>query len=602
MRRAFPEISGRGLAALGTELPALAAIRVALTGGRSGKFHVPHPDLRRFSSDACRFAKPAAEASTHPLVEVFAQICKKCDIVLPKAPDALWRAAAFAAQRQDQLDRCRTDREPQTWLGYARHAARWAPGDEEQFRRWLDTARTDSTLAADAAVLADAWQQLAAQFRGFLEEYAAQCPEVEAYNGARDAVRRCADTDQRRELDQIGAAVGNLSRRRARMYEPEPRLDMWTLVCGVWLAARSRGRGAEQSADLTRAAVADELKGTRVRDVTQLPVPPRTPSDRHADPAAWADAELALWWPQAVTAACTRLEEEFEAESAAMSARLLLVRDWPLTGTRDTPVAYLAASPVLGPVVPYGHREVDDYVSWSGGDTSGPSYAAVVAAPAHLVAKLEREQAAQPSHYELRFTAGGPVTGGAADQAAAEALLRQAFPFLPGDGDREPSTPTDEVLEQRRARRAADRPRRDGAGEERTYRIASALRDGYGCWIPDSPQAPAELEEMAPWLRWSALRLDVLCGRDPEQHSWATLFGTLEAVDSAGIALNPGGRHLPLHVPVHRIVALTGAPHWERSQQTPALWQSYRLLPAPPKNPGPEPGRLRVVPGSDGAR
>ncbi|MFD6967213.1 hypothetical protein [Streptomyces sp. NPDC059949] len=602
MRRAFPELSGRGLAALAIELPALAEIRVALTGGRGGKFHVPHSDLRRYSSERCRFAKPAAEAATHRLAEVFEQICKKCDIVLPKAPDALWQAAAFAARRQDQLDRARADRDPQTWLGYARHAARWAPGDNEQFRRWLDTARTDSALTADAAVLAGAWEQLETQFRDFLDGYAARCPEVEAYNGARDALRRCADTDQRRELDQVGAAVGGLSRRRARMYEPEPHLDVWTLVCGVWLAARSRGRGAEQSANLVHAAVADELRGARVRDITQLPVPSATPGDQHADPAAWADAELALWWPRAVSAACARLEEEYEAESATLSARLLLVRDWPLTGTRDTPVAYLAASPVLGPVVPHGHREVDDYVSWSGGDTAGPSYAAVVAAPAHLVAKLEREQAAQPSRYEPRFTAGGPVAGGAADLLAAEALLRQAFPFLPGDGDREPSSPADEVIRQRRARRSADRRRRDEAGEERTYRIASALRDGYSCWIPDSPQALAELEEMASWLRWSALRLDVLCGRDADQPSWASLFGTLEAVDTGGIALNPGGRHLPLHVPVHRIVALTGAPHWERAQRTPALWQPYDLLPAPIADPGPGPGRLRVVPATDPAR
>ncbi|MFJ5851084.1 hypothetical protein [Streptomyces sp. NPDC092903] len=414
MRQAFPEMSGRGLAALAIELPALAAIRVALTGGRGGKFHVPHSDLRRYSSGRCRFAKPAAEATTHPLAEVFEQICKKCDIVLPKAPDALWQAAAFAARRQDQLDRARADRDPQTWLGYARHAARWAPGDNEQFRRWLDTARTDSALTADAAVLTGAWEQLEIRFRDFLDGYAARCPEVEAYNGARDAMRRCADTDQRRELDQVGVAVGGVPRRRARMYEPEPHLDVWTLVCGVWLAARSRGRGAEQSANLVHAAVADELRGARVRDITQLPVPPATPGDQHADPAAWADAELALWWPRAVSAACARLEEEYEAESATLSARLLLVRDWPLTGTRDTPVAYLAASPVLGPVVPHGHREVDDYVSWSGGDTAGPSYAAVVAAPAHLVAKLEREQAAQPSHYEPRFTAGGPVAGGEA--------------------------------------------------------------------------------------------------------------------------------------------------------------------------------------------
>lgn len=600
MERSFPAIPARGFTALGIELPALAEIPVALTGGRSGKFHVPHSDLRHFAFSRCRFAKPASEAATHPLIEVFDQICKKCDILLPKAPDALWRAAAFAAHRQELLDHAHADREPATWLGYARHTARRAPGDDEQYQRWLTNARTDPNLCADSAVLADAWTQLENRYRKFLEEYAAQCPTIEAYNGARDALRRCADTGERRELDRIAAAVGGPSRERARLYEPEARLELWTLLCGVWLAARSRGRGAAQAAELVRAAAGRELEGARVRDVTQLPTPPRTTGEKYPDPSAWSDAELALWWPRAVAGACARLEEEYEAESAEASARLLLVRDWPLTSTRDTPVAYLAASPVLGPVVPHGYREVEDYVSWSGGDVAGPAYAAVVAAPAHLVAKLEREQADQPSYLAPRFTAGSPAIGGAEDLTAAETLLRQAFPFLPGDGDSDPPTPVGDVVRQRRARLAAARPQRGATGEERTYRIAAGLRDGYESWVPQEPASLAELEEMTSWLRWSVLRVDVLCGRDPGQSSWASLFGTLESVDNGGIAFSPGGRHQPLRVPVTRIVALTGAPHWERTERTPALWKPYEPLPAPAADPGR--GGLHVVPAPDSAR
>ncbi|WP_406387353.1 hypothetical protein [Streptomyces sp. NBC_00887] len=112
---------------------------------------------------------------------------------------------------------------------YARHAARRAPGDDEQYQRWLTIARTDPNLSADSAVLADAWTQLEQRYRKFLEEYAAQCPTIEAYNGARDALRRCADTGERRELDRIAAAVGGLSRERARLYAPEARLELWTL-------------------------------------------------------------------------------------------------------------------------------------------------------------------------------------------------------------------------------------------------------------------------------------------------------------------------------------------------------------------------------------
>ncbi|MEU6406177.1 hypothetical protein [Streptomyces sp. NPDC046985] len=375
MDRSLPEISPRGLAGLDLVLPALAGIRIALTGGRgNAKFHVPPPDpgLRRYHPGTCQHSRPAAQAATYALLEVFGRVCKKCLIVLPSAPGALWRAAAFTARRREVLDRAEADREPRTWLGYARNAARHEPGDDEQLEQWLDQARTDAALAADADVLAGAWRRLTADHRVFLDAYAADCPEVEAYNGARDAVRRAAGSEQRRALDQVSAAVGKLSRTRERMYGPPPELDAGALVCGVWLAARSRGHSARRAADVAQDAAGAELAGARVVDVTRLPVPPRTTGSAHESPSAWADAELALWWPEAVTDLCTRLEEDFEAESADASSRLLLVRDWPLTGTRDAPVAYLAASPVLGPVVPHGYREVGDYVSWSGGDSAGP--------------------------------------------------------------------------------------------------------------------------------------------------------------------------------------------------------------------------------------
>ncbi|MFE3166647.1 hypothetical protein [Streptomyces sp. NPDC059224] len=350
------------------------------------------------SPGTCQYSKPADQAATYALLEVFGRVCKKCAIVLPTAPDALWRAAAFAAHRREVLDRALADHKPRTWLGHARNAARHDPGDDEQVEQWPQQARTDAALADDADTLADAWRRLTADHRAFLDAYAADCPEVEAYNGARDAVRRSTGFPQRRALDQVSAAVGKVSRTGERMYGPPPELDAGALVCGVWLAARSRSHSARRAADLARKAAGAELAGARVVDVTHLPVPPRTSGSGHESPSSWADAELALWWPDAVEQMCKRLEEDFEAESADATSRLLLVRNWPLTGTRDAPVAYLASSPVLGPVVPHGYREVGDYVSWSGGDTAGPSFSAVVAAPAHLVAKLEKEQAVQLSY------------------------------------------------------------------------------------------------------------------------------------------------------------------------------------------------------------
>ncbi|MFI5689668.1 hypothetical protein [Streptomyces sp. NPDC051636] len=84
-----------GLGAFRVHCPALAAIRVALTGGGGGRYHVPHSDLRRYSYGGCRYARPATDAATYPLFEMFGEICKKCSVSLTDAPDALWRASSI---------------------------------------------------------------------------------------------------------------------------------------------------------------------------------------------------------------------------------------------------------------------------------------------------------------------------------------------------------------------------------------------------------------------------------------------------------------------------------------------------------------------------
>ncbi|MFE7116607.1 hypothetical protein ACFU99_14460 [Streptomyces sp. NPDC057654] len=86
---------------------------------------------------------------------------------------------------------------------------------------------------------------------------------------------------------------------------------------------------------------------------------------------------------------------------------------------------------------------------------------------------------------------------------------------------------------------------------------------------------------------WSTLRIDVLCGPDGagDAGQWASVFGTLESVTAAGLGFSPGGRHRALHIPWHRIVALTGAPNWDRGHHAPDLWQPYERVEAPPPPP-----------------
>ncbi|MGW3930384.1 hypothetical protein ACWECC_20115 [Streptomyces microflavus] len=597
MTRSLPAISAQGFAALGVQLPALAAVRVALTGGRGGKYHVPPSDLRRYSYGGCRHARPAADAATYPLFEVFGEICKKCSVTLPGPPDALWRATAFATGRAAALQRARADRAARTWLGYARYAAQQQPGDEEQFEAWLKQARTDRKLAKDARTLSVARKELAAGFAEFLAGYAADCPQVDAYNGARDAVRRTAGSQERQVLDEVTAAVAGKSVRRARQYELEPQLAVWQLVSGVWLAARSRGLEADPAATSVHNAVSRELSGARVVDVCRLPAP-RTQGCGYASPSAWADAELALWWPRAVAETCARLEAEFEAEAAHTAPRLLLVHDWPLTSTRDTPVAYLAACPVVGPLVPFGYRRTG-YHSGAG-DTSGPSYSAVISAPGHIVAKLEKEQTAVQDRYNPpRFVAAGPVTGRRrADTSAALTLLRTAFPVLPGDSV--PDTVAEPVEEQRRARAATGYRHEPGDDGERASRIASSLAEGYGCWIPGGSEQTAFLKELGRWLSWQVLRVDMWCG--PEDGGvWASLYGTLDEVGDGKLMFKPGGEHHPVPIPLSRVVALAGAPRWDQNHpyREAPLWKLYE--PASPVEAAPVAAphrRMRVLPGA----
>ncbi|MFI1584685.1 hypothetical protein [Embleya sp. NPDC020630] len=567
---------------LGVELTGLAAVTIALTKGRS-KYHVPRADLRRSYTD-CRHAGEAKDAASYRLLEVFDAICKHCTVVLPPGAEALWRAAAAVAGHRARLARARDGDGARTWVAYARHAAHPAPGEDEQIRQWLVRAAGEEALAVDARLSTGAWESFLGERVAFLEEYAEGCPGIGAYDGARQAVERARRSPEQAMCDQVSAAVSGPIRGYAVWRRD---LDVWSTTSRAWLVARSRGASARTAAEFARDAAAGELAGAHVRDVTRLPPVAATCGASHAGPAEWANAELAAWWPTVVGAACERLEAAFEEEGGDGSSRLLLIRDWPLTGARDEPIAYLAACPTLGPVLAFGTHRVDEY----GGRSRGLSYAAVITAPAHVVAKLDADQA-RFREDERRFTVGPAAAGGDADLAAARVLLREVFPFLPGDADGEDMTVVSEVVRrERRAVRTAF-PDQLKASED-PYTAHHGLR----IWAPneDGGLAPLHEERLYPH---QLLRLDVECGRRDEQTFLASIFGSLAGVGEGHIDVRPvaEGRHPPVAIPAHRLVALIILPGWQ-SRHDERTWQPYESVDAQEAaTPSPRSGRrLRPV-------
>ncbi|MFI6986443.1 hypothetical protein ACIBSV_48945 [Embleya sp. NPDC050154] len=566
---------------LGVELTGLAAVTVALTKGRT-KYHIPRADLRRSYTD-CRHAGEAKDAAAYRLLEVFDAICRHCTVVLPPGAEALWRAAAAVAGHRAWLARARDGDGAHTWMTYARHAAHLAPGEDEQIRRWLERAAGDEASAADARLLTEAWETFLAERVAFLEEYTEGCPRIGAYDGARQAVERARRSPEHAMCDRVSAAVSGPT----RGYDVWHRdLDVWSTTSRAWLVARSRGASARTAAEFARDAAAGELAGAHVRDVTRLPAVASTCGAFHAGPAEWADAELAAWWPTVVGAACERLEAAFEEQGGDGSSRLLLIRDWPLTGARDEPIAYLAACPTLGPVLAFGRHRVDDY----GGRSRGLSYAAVITAPAHVVAKLDADQA-RFHEDERRFTVGPPAAGGDADLEAARVLLREVFPFLPGDADGEDTTASETVRRERRAVRAAF-PDQLQASED-----PYGAHHGRRVWAPgeDGALAPLHEERLYPH---QLLRLDIECGRRDERTFLASVFGSLAGVGERHIDFRPvaEGRHPPVAIPVNRLVALTIRPEWQ-SRHDETTWQPYESVDArEAATPSPRGGRrLRPV-------
>lgn len=155
------------------------------------------------------------------------------------------------------------------------------------------------------------------------------------------------------------------------------------------------------------------------------------------------------------------------------------------------------------------------------------------------------------------------------------------------------------VEEQRRARAAAGHRLERGDADERAYRTASALSEGYGCWIPGGSEETAFLKELQSWLGWHVLRVDTWCGPEGGEGVWASLYGTLDDVGEGELALKPGGQHRPVQVPLNPVVALLGAPRWDRDRHREApLWKPYEPVRAA-ASAGAGERRMRVLPGVD---
>ncbi|MCC2280742.1 hypothetical protein LKL35_36005 [Streptomyces sp. ET3-23] len=190
--------------------------------------------------------------------------------------------------------------------------------------------------------------------------------------------------------------------------------------------------------------------------------------------------------------------------------------------------------------------------------------------------------------------AAGPVTGRRrTDLAAALKLLRTAYPVLPADADSGPDTVPAPVEEQRRARAAASYRLERGDDGEWASRIASSLSDGYGCWIPGGSEQIEFLKELGTWLRWQGLRLDMWCGPEGGDGTWASLYGTLDEVGSGMLALKPGGRHRPVRIP-RGWSRWSAHPAGTRTTSTGTRRCGNRTSPSPPATP-PPPRQLSVT-------
>jgi hypothetical protein len=85
--------------------------------------------------------------------------------------------------------------------------------------------------------------------------------------------------------------------------------------------------------------------------------------------------------------------------------------------------------------------------------------------------------------------------------------------------------------------------------------------------------------------RYGFVRLDLECGRRDSEPFLASVFGTVRPGDGPHLQFSAAGCHGSLMVPLHRVVAVTGASDWKPGGSSPhsaePLWQMYS---APERN------------------
>ncbi|MFE2536284.1 hypothetical protein [Streptomyces sp. NPDC059371] len=228
-------------------------------------------------------------------------------------------------------------------------------------------------------------------------------------------------------------------------------------------------------------------------------------------------------------------------------------RTWPSTSS--------------GPTVPFGGRRTS--YGWE------PDHAVVLALPRFAA----RHAAEHIREHRGRITAGPELTPRADGPAEHDVLtlLRGAYPYVPADAgsDGADPRPTALVVKARTGRRAARQRTRSGRGGPESIERYNELVAGTYVWVPDDDHsgfAAAELTGLPiHWLKDWTLWVDIECGRRPDT-ALHRLYGTVVSFDpGAGIVgFCPVGGHPAIALPVHRIVALSGAPQRRGSGDVPA--------------------------------
>lgn len=569
---------------LDIDLPAVVEAKTQLVRTGTGKWHVPVPEGKTWGhcQHAARLSGRAPEQVV--VLEALAELCSGCvnAVELPDGTEELWRALEEILRADARASSLAGASEPHTWPSYAKALERAARHDDAAVRALLKPVLDHAELGAQGWRALRAWTAVVERSDEALAAYRAAAPPAAAttsVTAACDAV--AADRTVHEESRALGAVLGT----GYGYGYGRPSLELWTMVRAAWTMAREQGQDAGGALDYASAVVAREWGKARVRDVTALPLPALTCAAGHASPAAWAEAEFHHQWHSFVQRWCARLEAELAgASQGSDKQQLLLVCGWPLTGSHDRDLAFLAQYEQIGPRVPWGAGQ-----RYNPYGENLPADAVVVAVPAFAAERALEHATGQRG----RLITGEPLAEGGltpdgptpAVLGAARALLRTAFPLLAEDVAEDGRRPrlSERVREARallRGRRGSEppvhwAPQRE---EDSRWRWKESFELGQWIWVPDDTAAgPAsqQLRELTePYPPRGVMRLIVETGArgDTAVH---VLYGAVGGWDSRRRVLTFTGRDTEhqLSVPVHRIVGLTG--DRDRRSHDGPLWEEY---------------------------